>query len=116
MNPPTKALIEVIGAAGFNVQVGMANGLHAVEAVDRRTWETFVVRGDGSQCKTVDARMDAQVNSAIRKEQKVRASRHNLCAPMAKSSPHRGTENSGSAIHGCPYSFRATGPIAVSWR
>ena len=46
MDPPTKAMIEVIGDAGFDVQVGMADAPHAVEAVDRETGETFVVRGD----------------------------------------------------------------------
>lgn len=39
------AFIVVVNA-DFAVQVGMANGLHAVEAVDWRTRETFVVRSD----------------------------------------------------------------------
>ena len=42
----TKARIETIGDAGFDVQVGTADAPHAVEAVDRETGETFVVRGD----------------------------------------------------------------------
>ncbi len=46
IDPPTKALIEVIGSAGYGVQVGMATGCHVVEATDRETGETFVVRGD----------------------------------------------------------------------
>ncbi len=46
MNPPTKAIIEVIGAAGYEVQLGMANGYQIVEAVDQRSRETLVVRGD----------------------------------------------------------------------
>ena len=40
------ALIETIGDAGFNVQLRTDNGLHVVEASDRRTRETFVVTGD----------------------------------------------------------------------
>jgi hypothetical protein len=43
---PTKALIATIGAAAYEVQLGMADGLHAVEAIDQRSGETFVVRGD----------------------------------------------------------------------
>jgi hypothetical protein len=39
-------MIEVMGGAGFDVQVGMADAPHDVEAVDRETGETFVVRGD----------------------------------------------------------------------
>ncbi len=42
----TKALIETIGAAGFDVESGTTDGLHVVKAVDRRTGERFVVRGD----------------------------------------------------------------------
>lgn len=45
-DPPTKALIETIRAAGFDVQVNTANGCHVVEAADRKTGETFVVWGD----------------------------------------------------------------------
>lgn len=46
IDPSTQALIEVIGSAGYGVQVGMANGLHAVEAVEQWSGETFVVLGD----------------------------------------------------------------------
>ncbi len=46
IDPPTKATIATIRAAGFDVQVNTADGLHAVEAVDQRSGETFVVRGD----------------------------------------------------------------------
>ena len=46
IDPPTKAIIEVIGAAGYGVQVGMAKGYHVVEAVDsaavRRSWSEVI--------------------------------------------------------------------------
>lgn len=46
IDPPTKATIATIRAAGSDVQVNTANGCHVVEAVDRETGETFAVRGD----------------------------------------------------------------------
>jgi hypothetical protein len=46
IDAPTKALPETVGGAGFDVQFGTADAPHAVEAVDRETGETFVVRGD----------------------------------------------------------------------
>lgn len=46
MDAPTKALIETIGSAGFDVQLRTESDLHVVEASDRRTRETFVVTGD----------------------------------------------------------------------
>lgn len=46
MDAPTKALIEVIGDSGVTVQLYAANGQHVIEAVNQRTGEAFVVRGD----------------------------------------------------------------------
>lgn len=42
MDAVTNALIETIGDAGFNVQLRAKNGLHVVEATDRRTRETLL--------------------------------------------------------------------------
>ncbi len=46
MDPTTEALIEVIGDSGFTVQLHAADGQDLIEAVDQRTGEAFVVRGD----------------------------------------------------------------------
>lgn len=47
MDATTKALIEVIGDAGYVVMVGAdSNGNSVVEATDEKTGERFVVRGD----------------------------------------------------------------------
>ena len=46
MNAPTKALIEVIGDSGFTVQLYGADGQDVIEAMNQRTGEMFVVRGD----------------------------------------------------------------------
>ena len=46
MDAPTKALIETIGDSGFTVQLGASMGQHVIEAVNQRTGEAFVVRGD----------------------------------------------------------------------
>lgn len=45
MDAPTKAVLEVIRAAGFDVQRSVVDGRHVVEAVARDSGETFVVRG-----------------------------------------------------------------------
>ncbi len=42
----TKALIDTIGDAGFNVQLRTDNGRHVVEATNGRTRATLVVTGD----------------------------------------------------------------------
>ena len=46
MDAPTKTLIEVIGDSGYTVQLHAATGQDIVEAVNQRTGEAFVVRGD----------------------------------------------------------------------
>ncbi len=46
MDAPTKALIETIGNAGFDVHIDAEDGLHVVDAIDRMTGELFIVRGD----------------------------------------------------------------------
>ena len=46
MDATTKAVIETIGGAGFTVQLYGKNGQNVVEAVNEKTDETFVVRGD----------------------------------------------------------------------
>ena len=46
MNAVTKAIIETIGAAGFTVQLYGQDGQNVVEAVNEKTDETFVVRGE----------------------------------------------------------------------
>ena len=46
MDAPTKAIIETIGGAGFDVQLHAKDGLHIVEAIVRETGEAFIVRGD----------------------------------------------------------------------
>jgi len=47
MDATTKALIETIGATGYAVTVGAdSDGNKVVEAADKKTGETFVVRAD----------------------------------------------------------------------
>ncbi len=46
LNAVTKAIIETIGAAGFTVQLYGQDGGNVVAAVNEKTDETFVVRGD----------------------------------------------------------------------
>ena len=46
MNAVTKAIIETVGAASSAVQFYGQDGRNVVEAVNKETGETFVVRGD----------------------------------------------------------------------
>ena len=46
MDTLTKAILETIGVAGYAVSIGADNGLPVVEAIDNKTGERFVVRGE----------------------------------------------------------------------
>ena len=46
MDAVTKAVLEVLGGAGYTVTIGVADGATMVEAIDSKTSEVFVVRGD----------------------------------------------------------------------
>lgn len=46
MDTATKALIELVGDNGYRVEIGCTDGQPVVVAVDERTGERFVVRGD----------------------------------------------------------------------
>jgi len=58
MDATTKALIETIGATGYAVMVGAdSDGNNVIEAMDKETGETFVVRADDLYMAVVDAQI-----------------------------------------------------------
>jgi hypothetical protein len=54
MTPVTKAIIEVIGDAGFAVTIGHEDGLHVVEARALESGELFRVTGDDLDTTAVE--------------------------------------------------------------
>ena len=44
MDTVTQSLIETIGNAGYDIQIGSEKGCHIIETVDQESGERFIIR------------------------------------------------------------------------